>query len=176
MIKDIRWFGMIVKDSLWRLQKRWIGSTNGCSCFSWSRESEGYPPQGLDGGARPQYAALAFDDNVTAHMQGRVRDAAQAAFPGASNGLNATGAVQRLTGAAAALLALSQGTPAGRCLAPHLGPQPFVYGSGLPAESMTLRKVPGCVPLPRGVPSLAMPLSKGDAMYTTVLQLSRRAA
>lgn len=70
--------------------------------------------QGLDAGARPQYAALVFGDNVTSHVQGRVRDAAEAAFPAAAH-LNVTSAVERLGGSLAGLLALSQGTPAGRC-------------------------------------------------------------
>mmetsp|Transcript_7891 Transcript_7891/g.23248 ORF Transcript_7891/g.23248 Transcript_7891/m.23248 type:complete len:2373 (+) Transcript_7891:472-7590(+) len=69
--------------------------------------------QGLDAGARPQYAALVFGDNVTSHVQGRVRDAAEAAFPAAAH-LNVTSAVERLGGSLAGLLALSQGTPAGR--------------------------------------------------------------
>lgn len=70
--------------------------------------------QSLDAGARPQYAALVFRDNVTSHVQGRVRDAAEVAFPAAAH-LNVTSAVERLGGSLAGLLALSQGTPAGRC-------------------------------------------------------------
>lgn len=55
-------------------------------------------------------------------------DAGQAAFPVASAGGNVTGAVQRITSAAATLVALSQGTPAGRWLARSLGSTLFIYG------------------------------------------------
>ncbi len=65
---------------------------------------------------------------MTAHIQGRVWDAGQAAFPAASGSGNATGAVQRITSAAATLLALSQGTPAGRWLARSLGSTLFIHG------------------------------------------------
>lgn len=70
--------------------------------------------QGLDQGARPQYAAIAFDDNITAHIEGRVWDAGRAMFPEFANATGLDTVNQRLRSSMQPLLTVAQATPGGR--------------------------------------------------------------